>query len=70
MKEGVIMALKKVVVNMEEELLKKIDDYSFKLHISRTATISVICSMYLDGLNAMASMSQFSDEIKKLSDKS
>lgn len=38
------MALKRIVMNLDEDLVKKIDSYAEKLHINRTAAASVLLS--------------------------
>lgn len=38
------MALKRVVMNLDENLVKKVDAYAEKLHINRTAAVSVLLS--------------------------
>lgn len=38
------MALKRIAMNLDEELVKKIDSYAEKLHINRTAAASVLLS--------------------------
>lgn len=38
------MALKRVVMNLDVDLVKKIDSYAEKLHINRTAAASVLLS--------------------------
>lgn len=38
------MALRRVVMNLDEDLLKMVDDYASSLHVSRTAAVSVLLS--------------------------
>lgn len=38
------MSLQRVVMNLDEDLVKKVDAYAEKLHINRTAAVSVLLS--------------------------
>lgn len=38
------VALQRVVMNLDEDLVKKVDSYAAKLHINRTAAASVLLS--------------------------
>jgi hypothetical protein len=38
------MALKRIVMNLDEDLVKRIDSYAERLHINRTAAASVLLS--------------------------
>ena len=38
------MALRRIVMNLDEDLVKKIDSYAERLHINRTAAASVLLS--------------------------
>lgn len=38
------MALKRIVMNLDEDLVKRIDSYAERLHINRTAAVSVLLS--------------------------
>lgn len=38
------MALKRIVMNLDEDLVKKVDSYAEKLYINRTAAVSVLLS--------------------------
>lgn len=59
----------KVVLNMEKELVKKLDNYAEKLHVNRTSAVSVILSMYLDGINSVSEMAKIMDELKAVQQK-
>lgn len=56
----------KVVLNMEKELVKRLDDYASNLHVNRTAAVTVILSMYLDGINSVNEMGKLMTELKKI----
>lgn len=38
------MALKRIMINLDEDLVAKVDAYADKLHINRTAAVSVLLS--------------------------
>jgi metal-responsive CopG/Arc/MetJ family transcriptional regulator len=38
------MALRRIVMNLDEDLVKRIDSYAERLHINRTAAASVLLS--------------------------
>lgn len=52
--------MKRVNINFDEELLKKIDDYAKKLGVNRSATISMLCSEYLDQKEALTTLQALS----------
>lgn len=60
------MAVKKIALNLDEELLKKVEAYANSIHVNRTAAISVILSMYLDALTATQNAATLTEEIRKL----
>lgn len=59
------MALRKLIVNMDEDLIAKIDEYAAKLHINRTAAFSVIASQFIDQQNTMNAMQQLIEMTQK-----
>ena len=42
------MALKRIVMNLDEDLVKRLDSYAEKFHINRTAASSVLLSSSLE----------------------
>ena len=44
MKGGFYMALKRINLNLDEELLQQLDEYGKQMHITRSAAISVLLS--------------------------
>lgn len=53
--------MKRVNINFDEELLKKIDDYAKKLGVNRSATISMLCSEHLDQKEALTTLQAISN---------
>lgn len=58
------MALVKLQANIEEDLLKQIDEYARSLHITRTAAVSVLCSMSLQTQKSVSVLSDLMDAYK------
>lgn len=56
------MALKKIMLNLDEALLTDIEEYAGKMHLNRTAAISVLCSTALQAQKGMNTL----DELVKL----
>ena len=54
-------ALQKVQVNLEEELVKRVDEYAASLHVNRTAAVSVLLSMALQSNRLASDFSRFLD---------
>lgn len=60
--------MKRVNINFDDELLDRIDKYAKKLGVNRSATISMLCSEFLDQkeavitLQALSNMSQKQNE--------
>ena len=52
--------MKRININFDEDLLKKIDDYAKKLGVNRSATISMLCSEYLDQKEALITLQALS----------
>lgn len=52
------MALKKIMLGLDEELLSDIEAYASKMHLNRTAAISVLCSTALQAQKNMSTLSQ------------
>ena len=50
------MALKRVNLNIDEELLTQLDDYSNKMHISRSSALAVLLSQIFQGQQTMETM--------------
>lgn len=59
------MTLKRLGVQMDEELILKIDIYAKEMHISRTAALSVIVSQHLQQLETVRSFKVITDEMEK-----
>ena len=63
------MALKRINLNLDEELLSQLDDYANQMHITRSAAISVLLSQLFQGQKTMQTMgdlvSLYKDEKKK-----
>lgn len=55
------MALQKVQMNLEVNLLKMVDDYAEKLHINRTAAVSVLLTRALQAEQAMSDLGRLMD---------
>lgn len=50
------MALKKITLNLEEELLEQVGKYADSLHINRTAAFAVLLSKGIEYTNIVNSM--------------
>ena len=53
------MAVKRITLNLDEMLVQQIDEYAEKLHINRTAAISVLVSQSLEtkqGIDVLAAL--------------
>lgn len=48
--------MKRVNLNFDEDLLNKIDEYAKKLGVNRSATISMLCSEYLEQKEALVTL--------------
>lgn len=53
------MALLKLVCNVEDALLKQVDEYAASLHITRTAAVSVLLSTALQAQRSMNTLEEF-----------
>ena len=61
---GDFMALAKLYCNIEEDLLKQVDDYASILHITRTAAVSVLLSRALQAEKLTDTLSDLMDAYK------
>jgi len=52
------MALQKLVCNIEDSLLKQVDDYAASLHITRTAAVAVLLSTALQAQKSMNTLDE------------
>lgn len=64
------MALKKLVCNIDERLLAKVDEYADHLHINRTSAISVLISTALEQRQAMQTLNSLVQVYNEESQKS
>lgn len=51
-----MLALKKVLIGFDEDLLEEIESYAKRMHISRTAAVVILCSKALESMNAITTM--------------
>ena len=51
------MGLKRINLNLDEELLSQLDDYASKMHISRSSALSVLLSQVFQNQKAIQTMS-------------
>ena len=56
------MALRKLVLNLDEELVAQLDTYAADKHVNRTAAISFLLTTALEHIQAISSL----DELLKL----
>lgn len=50
------MAIKKFMIGMDEALFNEIEEFAKKMHVSRTAAITFLCSLALEerkGMNTL-----------------
>lgn len=59
-----MMALQKLVCNLDGELLRQVDEYADSLHITRTAAVSVLLSRALHAEKLTDSLSAMMDAYK------
>lgn len=52
------MALKRINLNLDEELLQQLDDYANKMHISRSSALSVFLSQIFTGQQTLETMNK------------
>lgn len=52
---------KKIMISVDEGLLAEIEDYAAKMHLNRSASFSVLCSMALQAQKSMTTL----DELMK-----
>lgn len=57
-----IIVAKKVVISIDESLLADIESYAAKMHLNRSAAISVLCSTSLQAQKSMSTL----DELMQL----
>lgn len=53
------MALKKLIMNIDEKLLDKVDAYASDHHINRTSAICVILSSFLEQKHSIDTLASF-----------
>ena len=52
------MALKKLIVNVDEKLLQKLDEYAEAHHVNRTSAVSFLLTEALEQKQAMNTMQE------------
>ena len=52
------MALKKLIVNVDEKLLQKLDEYAEAYHVNRTSAVSFLLTEALEQKQAMNTMQE------------
>lgn len=55
------MSVKRINLNLDSDLLAKIDSFAEELHINRTACISVILSQYFTSKETLNTMNKMID---------
>ncbi len=63
------MALQKVQMNLDEQLIKQVDEYAATLHVNRTAAVSVLLSRALQADKLAADLSELMDAYRVQSGK-
>lgn len=58
------MALQKLVCNVDEGLLKQVDEYAASLHITRTAAVAVLLSTALQAQKSMNTLDELMQAYK------
>lgn len=63
------MALKRINLNLDEDLLFQLDGYANQMHVTRSAAISVLLSQFFQGQKTIQTMgsllSLYNDEKNK-----
>lgn len=63
------MALQKVQMNLDDQLIKQVDEYAATLHVNRTAAVSVLLSRALQADKLAADLSDLMDAYRVQSGK-
>lgn len=58
------MALKRVNMNMDEELVDKVDAYASKLYVNRTVAFSLIVAQFFEQKETVETMSTMAKMLK------
>ena len=58
------MAMKRVNMNLDTDLLKTLDDYAREMHVSRSALVSLLLSQYFYEKKAVATLGDFLEVFK------
>lgn len=59
------MALKRLNLNLDEDLIASIDDYASSMHVNRSAAISMLLSQYFLGQKTMATLGDLVEVYKE-----
>ena len=51
------MGIKRLNLNLDEELVRQLDDYASKMHISRTSALSILLWQFFQNQKAIQTMS-------------
>ena len=57
--------MKKVTMNFDEQLLSDIQEYADKMHINRSAAISVMCSEFLKNQKLVSTLDEMMTLVKQ-----
>ena len=60
--------MKKINVSLDEELIKRIDDYADSIYLNRSALISLACTQYLNANALTSSIVSLSESLRKIAD--
>ncbi len=58
------MALQKLVCNIDDALMKQVDEYAASLHITRTAAVAVLLSTSLQAQKSMNTLDELMNAYK------
>lgn len=60
--------MKKINVSLDEELIKRIDDYADSIYMNRSALISLACTQYINANALTNSIVSLSESLRKMAD--
>lgn len=58
------MALKRINLNMEEDLLETLDSYAESLHVNRSAALAVVLSQFFMEQKAISAIDRLTELMK------
>lgn len=60
--------MKKINVSLDEDLIKRIDDFADSVYMTRSALISFACTQYINANSLTNSIISLSESLRKMAD--